>query len=504
MSSKKEMLINLHDRKAVIRPQLYGHFIEQTSRVVNNGLFVGKNSTIPNRDGVRLDVIEAWKDMGVSLLHWPGGITSEGYEWRKGVGDRVPNINSPVLGVDDPNDFGTDEFMNLCEYLGCDAYIVSGTLCTSVKDLRDWIQYITASKGSCEMSRFRERNGHALPWKLPYVCIGNEWWFTDSASTYAEKFARYRFAINDLMGLEGRVEARPKIIGIPDRAEDRPKIITRGPHIYNPATTAELVSKLRPGTYDAIGFYVVARPQPFGSPSISAEQDYYIALKKVQNSDQLIDTQIGIIRSRPENANVRLSIDEWGTWYEDDPEWLWKQSVTLRDVIAVSQQLDIFNKHANDIEVACIAMSVNVLCCSVMADGDRFFRTPVYDVLKLYRSHQGAQLLGSWVEESRTQEQDPNIYLLSHTASVKDGKLQLTVSNASVNDTYDLNVTLYGGTCSDGFAQIVTGDLMASNSFDCPDAIRAKDFRDFDIHGDHIRLVLPPLSLVYFEGTISE
>ena len=43
--------------KGKINRELYGQFIEQAGRIVYGGLFVGKDSHIPNEDGVRLDVI---------------------------------------------------------------------------------------------------------------------------------------------------------------------------------------------------------------------------------------------------------------------------------------------------------------------------------------------------------------------------------------------------------------------------------------------------------------
>ena len=49
--------------KGKINRELYGQFIEQAGRIVYGGLFVGKDSPIPNEDGVRLDVIQAYRDI---------------------------------------------------------------------------------------------------------------------------------------------------------------------------------------------------------------------------------------------------------------------------------------------------------------------------------------------------------------------------------------------------------------------------------------------------------
>ncbi len=484
---KKKMIINLLDQKETIRPQLYGHFIEHAGRTVNDGLFVGKNSDIPNRNGVRLDIIEAWKEMGVSLLHWPGGITSESYEWRKGVGDRTPNVGiTSKNSIDESNDFGTDEFMDLCDYLGCDAYIVSGTLCTDERDLCDWVRYIT-SPLPCEQAKQRASNGYENPWKLPYLCIGNEWWFRESSNRYAEDFRRYSYAVTSLI----------------DRAtKDQMKIIARGPHLYQPQMTLDLISQLTPGTFQSVGFYIVAKPEPACSSSNFTEEDFLNTLFKIQQTDELIDTNIGIIRSNPLNKNVRLSIDEWGTWYQNEPEWLWKQSVTMRDALAVSQQLDIFNKHAADIEMASLCMSVNCLCCCIVTEGNELLLTPVFDVMKLYRQHQGGTLLGSWAEEFSTKINNDTVSLLSHSASKKDDELYITLSNASVSESIDIEITVFGCESVNVSGKIVTGNLCDKNSFEEPDTIRSKEFHGFTVKENTIHVTLPPLSLVALKGKL--
>ena len=83
--------------KGKINRELYGQFIEQAGRIVYGGLFVGKDSPIPNEDGVRLDVIQAYRDIQVPLLHWPGGGVADSYHWMDGVGPQAVSYTHLTL-----------------------------------------------------------------------------------------------------------------------------------------------------------------------------------------------------------------------------------------------------------------------------------------------------------------------------------------------------------------------------------------------------------------------
>lgn len=67
------MLINTADKRSHINPEIYGHFSEHLGRCIYNGMYVGENSEIPNIKGVRKDVIEAFKEIKMPVLRWPGG-----------------------------------------------------------------------------------------------------------------------------------------------------------------------------------------------------------------------------------------------------------------------------------------------------------------------------------------------------------------------------------------------------------------------------------------------
>lgn len=68
-----KLYINEKNRKGHIEPEIYGHFSEHLGRCIYEGIYVGEDSPIPNKNGMRTDVVEALKEIKVPVLRWPGG-----------------------------------------------------------------------------------------------------------------------------------------------------------------------------------------------------------------------------------------------------------------------------------------------------------------------------------------------------------------------------------------------------------------------------------------------
>ncbi|HPR76505.1 MAG TPA: alpha-N-arabinofuranosidase, partial [Oscillospiraceae bacterium] len=190
------MTIDCTNKKGVIAPEIYGSFAEHLGRCIYEGLYVGENSGIPNKNGMRTDVVNALKELKLPVLRWPGGCFADEYHWRDGIGpkaDRPPMINTHWGGVSDDNSFGTHEFLELCDQLGCEPYITGNVGSGTVEEMSKWIEYMTA-EGDSEMTRLRKANGRKQPWKIKYFGVGNENWGCGgnmTAEFYAHQYRRY-------------------------------------------------------------------------------------------------------------------------------------------------------------------------------------------------------------------------------------------------------------------------------------------------------------------------
>ena len=111
---------------AKIDRHIFGQFAEHLGHGIYEGIWVGKESKIPNTRGVRNDVVAALRDLKVPNIRWPGGCFADEYHWRNGIGpkdQRRAMVNTNWGGVMEPNEFGTHEFFDFIEQVGADAYI---------------------------------------------------------------------------------------------------------------------------------------------------------------------------------------------------------------------------------------------------------------------------------------------------------------------------------------------------------------------------------------------
>ena len=164
--------------KSTINKEIYGQFAEHLGSCIYGGLWVGEDSPIPNIQGYRKDVFDALKALKVPVLRWPGGCFADEYHWRDGIGPRSqrPSMkNNNWGGTIEDNSFGTHEFLNLCEMLGCEPYISGNVGSGTVEELAKWVEYMTSEEGT-PMANLRKQNGREKPWKVKYLGVGNESW----------------------------------------------------------------------------------------------------------------------------------------------------------------------------------------------------------------------------------------------------------------------------------------------------------------------------------------
>ncbi|MDO4562401.1 MAG: alpha-L-arabinofuranosidase C-terminal domain-containing protein [Clostridia bacterium] len=153
---------------------LYGHFIEHFHRQIYGGLFdVG--SPLSDEDGFRTDVIAALRDIRVPVLRWPGGCFVSAYNWKYGVGKERRTAFDKAWRVEEPNTFGTDEYIKFCRKIGCEPYICTNAGTGTAEEMSDWVEYCNiANEGF--FAKWRAKNASKAPYGVKYWSIGNENW----------------------------------------------------------------------------------------------------------------------------------------------------------------------------------------------------------------------------------------------------------------------------------------------------------------------------------------
>lgn len=152
---------------------IFGHFIEHFDNQVYGGIF-DPTSKFADEDGFRADVIEALKQIKVPIVRWPGGCFVSTYHWVDGVGTERKPVYDKTWQVEDPNTFGTDEYIKWCRKVGCEPYICTNAGTGTPEEMSDWVEYCNLNIG--KWGRMRMANGYEEPHNVKYWSVGNENW----------------------------------------------------------------------------------------------------------------------------------------------------------------------------------------------------------------------------------------------------------------------------------------------------------------------------------------
>ncbi|MDJ1433645.1 alpha-L-arabinofuranosidase C-terminal domain-containing protein [Halostagnicola sp. A-GB9-2] len=150
------------------------------------------------------EIVEYLRDAELPVFRWPGGNFVSGYRWRDGVGptEERPTKPNPAWDGLEPNLFGTVEFLEFCERIGCEPMICVNAGDGSAEEAARWVEYCNGSTETA-MGALRAAHGHPESFDVTYWEVGNEvygpWqvsWTTPDG--YADRFARFHEAMVDV------------------------------------------------------------------------------------------------------------------------------------------------------------------------------------------------------------------------------------------------------------------------------------------------------------------
>lgn len=170
---KAAVAIDPSGRTVTYDRMLFGGFLEHFHRQIYGGIYQ-PGSPLSDAQGFRKDVIEAIKELRTPVVRWPGGCFVSAYHWKDGVGkDRQPSYDK-AWGVEDPNTFGTGEFVAWCRLAGIEPYICGNAGTGTPEEMSDWVEYCNQTKGRWALLRMA--GGRQQPWNVRFWSIGNENW----------------------------------------------------------------------------------------------------------------------------------------------------------------------------------------------------------------------------------------------------------------------------------------------------------------------------------------
>ncbi|NLK03110.1 MAG: alpha-N-arabinofuranosidase [Clostridiales bacterium] len=485
-----KITINSEQKKGIINKNIYGHFAEHLGSGIYEGIWVGKNSSIPNINGIRKDVVNALKEMKIPILRWPGGCFADNYHWMDGIGpydSRPSMINTNWGGVVENNHFGTHEFLEFCELIGAEPFICGNLGSGTVREMQQWVEYITFD-GISPMTKLRRKNGREKPWKLKYFAVGNENWGCGGQMRpeyYADEYRRY----SNYLG---------------NYSKDKLYKIACGPSADDFNWTEVLMKNA--GKYmDGLSLHYYTMPLDWSQPKGSAvefnEKEWFDILEMTLYMDELISKHTDIMDKYDPEKRVGLIVDEWGAWYQvepgTNPSFLYQQN-TLRDALVAGINLNIFNNRCDRVKMANIAQMINVLQSVILTDGDKIILTPTYHVFKMFSVHQDAQLLETSFTKTHYCYGDKKINQLSLSSSIdSDGNIHISICNLDPNNDVKIDCDLIGVSKNKISGTILTSNhINGRNTFDNPEEVVIKDFKDVEINNNKIQACIPSKSII--------
>jgi alpha-N-arabinofuranosidase len=480
-SASKKAVIHADDEIATVRPEFHSHFAEHLGSCTYGGIWVGKNSPIPNIDGYRKATVDYLKALGVPVLRWPGGCFADDYHWRDGIGPaakRPRRVNITWGHYTEDNSFGTHEFIELCRLIGAGPYLAGNVGSGSPEEMRDWIEYCNHPGGST-LSDARGANGSSDPFRVKYWGVGNESWGCGGNMRPEEYAAEYRRFSTYLRTFGGT----------------KPFLVASGPNGNDSEWSRGLMTGFHRNNPDGLSMhYYSGGKDPALNFSTENMDDQLSSFARIE---QAVIQQRALLDGYDGGRRVALFLDEWGVWDkilpEDEARYgkLWQQS-TMRSAVAAGLGLNLFNRQAEKLYMCNIAQIVNVLQSLLLTDGpqgEQCIRTTTYHAFMLFKPHRTKTSV-------RVETQSTTPLDLSVSASKSDGQLVVSFVNPRHDADLQIDCRIQGVAEQAGTAQILhDADPNAYNSFDAPNRLTPQS-HPIQVDSTGIQLNLPRLSIV--------
>ena len=496
---KYAVKVNPEMRRGRVAPEIFGHLVELIGTTIYDGVWVGEDSSIPNDGGLRLDTIEAYRQLGPSAFRWPGGTFADTYRWEDGIGPRSERPRSLSFWQVEPNYFGTDEFLQWCASIGAEPVIQTNIGSGSPREIVAWMDYVNGTKDT-QYAELRRKNGHPEPYGVKYWTIGNETSYHWTPEEYVSQVRRYGFYMRQTQ-LDAKI-------------------------IINGEPRSDWIDEVLEGLSNRLELFDLISLHCYVQPALAAEStvaDTYALLADIERCQESIDVTAGSIdRWIGGRKHIGIIIDEWGSWHaEIQPEAgfpvpmpdsldFWQQTATLRDALMAARMLHGFMRRANRLAMAHLSESINVIHNVLKVKGPRLVRTPTYHVFDMLKHHMNSDVIGveanigafEFEDEGKTRSL-PDLDIVASTTG-DSSELVVSIVNPHVSREHTIRLgSPEGFEAGSAAATVLTGSgPLEINDFEAPDQVTPA-VAELEKNGDHWVVKCPPFSLTLVRLTAS-
>ena len=375
---------------------IYGQFLEHFHRQVYGGVF-DPDSPLADEKGLRKDVLEACRQLGIPVIRWPGGCFVSAYHWREGIGpERQPSFDK-AWRVEEPNTFGTAEFYELCKAMGAEMYLCSNAGTGTMEEMSDWLEYCNLETEG-RYARARIAHGYKKPFGVKYFSIGNEnYGAWEIGSHESHEWGRL---VAESAKMLNRIDPTVELsaAALPDSEWNLELLKQAGPYL-------KWISLHQ--YWDSIH-------------SDNALATYAQTMAYTAELSDSVDKVIGILAATGYLGKINIAFDEWNLrgWYHpsihsivqsaDKADYLhprddndMNSSYTMADTVFTACVLNMLHRYAAYVKMANYAPVVNTRGLIYTHKGG-IVKRGTYHVFDLYAHKLGETVVDSWEPAAET------------------------------------------------------------------------------------------------------
>ncbi|MFE0591409.1 alpha-N-arabinofuranosidase [Micromonospora echinospora] len=474
--------------------RLFGSFVEHMGRCVYGGVFEPGHPGA-DADGFRADVLELTRELGVSVVRYPGGNFVSGYRWEDGIGptgDRPRRLDLAWKSIE-TNAFGLDEFMTWAARAQVEPMMAVNLGTRGVQEACDLLEY-TNHPGGTAWSDLRRKHGAEQPYGIRLWCLGNE---LDGPWQVGHKTA-------DEYGRLAAETARAMKLVDPSIS-----LVACGSSNRGMPTFASWEATVLEHTYehvDYISAHTYYDPSDGDRASILAsavDMDNFIR--------EVVATADHVAAKQRHRRKLKVSFDEWNVWYQsrlqadlDRRGWveapaLIEDTFTAVDAVVVGDLLVTLLRHADRVGVACQAQLANVIAPIRTRTGGPAWRQSIFHPFALTARHaRGTVLRTEPVSPTYPTARYGDVPVLD-TVAVHDeerGELTVFAVNRGEEDlAVDLDLRGLPGATGQTHLTLAAGeDPTASNTEAEPDRVTPRESTTPTVDGGRCAVRLPAVS----------
>lgn len=453
-----------------VQRRIFGSFVEHMGRCVYEGIYEPAHPHADER-GFRRDVLQLVKELGVTLVRYPGGNFVSGFRWEDSVGapqERPVRLDAAWKATE-TNEFGLHEFMEWIGEIGAEPLMAVNLGTRGLPEALDLLEYCN-HPGGTELSERRARNGAVQPFGIGLWCLGNEmdgpWQLGHlSASEYGKLASRTGQALKRFDQGISLVACGSSNRGMPTFGAWEAEVLDRA---FDVVDYVSAHAYYDPDATDRQSFLCSSVDMDLFINSVTATADHVASVRK---SDK----------------KIQISFDEWNVWrqsafggedlleWTDRPRHLIEDEYTADDAVVVASLIMTLLNHCDRVGIACQAQLVNVIApIRTIPNGPAWRQTTFAPFALLSRHSQGVVLdLRVDGPTVTTTYGSCSALLCSATRNPDDGSMTVSIVNRSATDAINTTIDLSAFGPQEIVEHVALDgvDPQASNTADAPNRV---------------------------------